>query len=59
MAEEDGGEKPDIRDAEYDEIFGEAEPWSPVETKLVVGSLIAAFVALVVFGTLVNAYLLP
>jgi hypothetical protein len=45
----------------YDEtadVFEGAEPWEPVETKLVLWSFIVAALALAVFGTLVNIYLL-
>jgi len=44
--------------AEIDEVFEGAEPWEPIETKLVLWSFIVAAVALAVFGTLVNIYLL-
>ena len=43
---------------EAEDVFEGAEPWEPVETKLVVWSFIVAAVALAVFGTLVNIYLL-
>ena len=35
-----------------------AEPWSPVETRLVVWSFVAAAIALILGGILVNVYLL-
>lgn len=40
------------------DVFDNPEPWSSFETKLVVWSFSIAFVALVVFGLLVNKYLL-
>ena len=43
---------------EAEDVFEGAEPWEPIETKLVVWSFIVAAVALAVFGTLVNIYLL-
>ncbi len=47
------------RDAgDLDNVFGDAEPWDPVETKLVVGSLIAAVFFLAVFGFLINRFIL-
>ena len=35
-----------------------AEPWLPIETKLIAGSVIAGTIALIVLATLVNMYLL-
>ena len=43
---------------EVEDVFEGAEPWEPIETKLVVWSFIVAAIALAVFGTLVNIYLL-
>jgi hypothetical protein len=43
---------------EAEDVFEGAEPWEPIETKLVVWSFVVAAVALAVFGTLVNIYLL-
>ena len=43
---------------EAEDVFEGAEPWEPVETKLVLWSFIVAAIALAVFGTLVNIYLL-
>jgi hypothetical protein len=43
---------------EAEDVFEGAEPWEPIETKLVVWSFIVAAVALAIFGTLVNIYLL-
>jgi hypothetical protein len=49
-----------LKGGEYDaeDIFAGAEPWSPVETKLVIWSFVAAAVALAVGGILVNIYIL-
>lgn len=44
-------------DYESEDVFADAEPWSPVETKLVVWSFVAALFFLVVFGVLVNIYI--
>ena len=41
-----------------EEAMSGAEPWAPVETKLVVWSFIAAAIALVVFGAIINATIL-
>jgi hypothetical protein len=41
-----------------EESMGEAEPWEPIETKLVVYSLIIGTVAIVVLGVLVNKFIL-
>lgn len=43
---------------EAEDVFAGAEPWDPIETKLVVGSLVAALLLLVVLGILVNIYIL-
>ncbi|MBT3207956.1 MAG: hypothetical protein HN704_05380 [Bacteroidetes bacterium] len=40
------------------DVFDNPEPWSKIETKLVVYSFIAAIISLVVFGFFVNKYLL-
>ena len=40
------------------DVFEGAEPWEPIETKLVLWSFVVAAIALAVFGTLVNIYLL-
>jgi hypothetical protein len=45
-------------DYEVEDVFEGAEEWSPVETKLVVWSFVAAVVALAIGGTLVNMYIL-
>ena len=47
---EDAHEVNDTREAE--------EPWLPIETKLVVGSVIAGIVTLIVLATLVHMFLL-
>ena len=46
--------------ADYDaeDVFAGAEPWEPIETKIVIGSFVAAFFFLIVLGTLVNIYFL-
>ncbi len=55
----DGGQGTLSTDAyEAEDVFEGAEPWEPVETKLVLWSFIVAAIALAVFGTLVNIYLL-
>jgi hypothetical protein len=41
-----------------EDVFAGAEPWIPIETKLVVGSFIAAIVSLAIFGTLINIFIL-
>ncbi len=38
--------------------FEECEPWSPVETKLVLGSFATAGICLVLFGYLINKFIL-
>jgi hypothetical protein len=43
---------------EAEDVFEGAEPWHPIETKVVVGSFIAAAIALVVFGILIHIYIL-
>lgn len=43
---------------EAEDVFENAEPWSPIETKIVLASFGAAILALVVFGYLINAYIL-
>ncbi len=40
------------------DVFDNPEPWEPIETKLVVWSFVIAFVALGLFGYLVNKYIL-
>jgi len=42
-----------------EDILSGAEPWDPVETKLVLWSFAVAILVLAVGGTLVNLYLLP
>ena len=41
-----------------EDVFEGAEPWEPVETKIVVGSFIAAAITLVIFGYLIHVYIL-
>jgi len=43
---------------EAEDVFAGAEEWHPIETKLVVGSFIAALIALVVLGVLINILIL-
>lgn len=43
---------------EAEDVFENAEPWDPVETKLVVGSLSVALILLIVFGVLIDMYIL-
>jgi hypothetical protein len=43
---------------EVEDVFEGAEEWSPVETKLVIWSFVAAGIALAIGGTLVNMYIL-
>lgn len=43
---------------EAEDVLAGAEPWSPTETKLVVWSFVAALIALVLFGALINIYVL-
>ena len=40
------------------DVFDNPEPWSKAETKLVLYSFAAAFVSLVIFGFLVNKFIL-
>jgi hypothetical protein len=51
-----GSLRGDAYDAE--DVFEGAEPWDPIETKIVVGSFIAAAIALVVFAILIHIYIL-
>lgn len=41
-----------------EDVLENAEPWEPIETKIVLASFGAALLALVVFGLLINAYVL-
>jgi hypothetical protein len=43
---------------EAQDVFEGAEPWDPIETKVVVGSFIAAAIALVIFAILIHIYIL-
>lgn len=47
---------PDLDDAA--DVFREPEPWDPIESKLVAWSFGLAFVSLIVFGVLINLYIL-
>jgi len=40
------------------DVFEGAEPWDPIETKVVLGSFLAAAVSLVVFAILIHIYIL-
>ncbi len=44
--------------SEEDDVFEGAEPWDPIETKIVVGSFIAAIIFLAIFGYLINVFIL-
>jgi hypothetical protein len=43
---------------EAEDVFENAEPWSPIETKIVLGSFAVAIVLLIVFGYLINTFIL-
>lgn len=45
-------------DYEAEDVFAGAEPWEPIETKLVLGSFAAALFFLVLFGILIHIYIL-
>ena len=47
-----------IDETEKTDLFDNPEPWSKYETKLVLYSFVSAIVLLVIFGFLVNKYLL-
>ncbi len=47
-----------VTDQQVVDVFDNPEPWAPIETKLVAGSFILAFILLIVFGFLINKYLL-
>jgi hypothetical protein len=52
--------KPEVvgdTDAE-DARYGTEEPWLPIETKLVVGSITGGVIALIVLATMVNMFIL-
>lgn len=55
-------EKQEIREMteteEMADVFDNPEPWSTAETKLVAYSFAAALIALVIFGILINKYIL-
>lgn len=48
----------DTPEMDLADVFDNPEPWSKDETKLVLWSFAAAFVSLVIFGLLVNKYIL-
>lgn len=43
---------------EAEDVFAGAEPWEPIETKLVLWSFAAALFFLVVLGVLIHVYIL-
>ena len=43
---------------EAEDVFEGAEPWDPIETKVVLGSFIAAAITLVIFAILIHIYIL-
>ena len=43
---------------EAEDVLSGAEPWDPIETKIVVGSFIAAAISLVIFAILIHIYIL-
>ena len=43
---------------ESEDILEGAEPWEPIETKIVLGSFGAAIILLVIFALLINKYIL-
>ena len=58
-----GGEKPQLGSLtadsyEAEDVFENAEPWDPVETKMVLYSFATAIVCLAVFGYLIHVYVL-
>ena len=54
-----GGQPPKTEKAGAEEAtYTSVEPWLPIETKLVVGSLIAGVVSLIVLAVLVHMFLL-
>ncbi len=59
-----GGDKPQqgsltADSYEAEDIFENAEPWDPIETKMVLYSFATAIVCLAVFGYLINTFILP
>ena len=44
---------------EAEDVFENAEPWDPIETKMVVYSWAAAVLFLAIFSYLINKYVLP
>lgn len=43
---------------EAEDVFEGAEPWDPIETKIVLFSFAAALICLAVFAFLINTFLL-
>ena len=61
MSEKTSTKIPDpggINEQEEIDLFDNPEPWMPIETKLVVWSFVIALIALVVFGFVINKYIL-
>ncbi len=59
-----GGDKPQqgsltADSYEAEDVFENAEPWDPIETKMVLYSFATAIVCLAVFGYLINTFILP
>jgi hypothetical protein len=45
-------------DSESTIDFGSEEPWAPIETQMVIGSLVGGLIALVVLAFLVHVFIL-
>jgi hypothetical protein len=43
---------------EAENVLENAEPWDPIETKIVIGSFLAALICLIIFGYLINVFIL-
>jgi len=43
---------------DVEDVLENAEPWDPIETKIVLGSFAAAIFFLAIFGYLINIYIL-
>ncbi|MCP4677949.1 MAG: hypothetical protein GY854_21025 [Deltaproteobacteria bacterium] len=43
---------------EAEDVFENAEPWDPIETKIIIGSFATAIILLIVFGYLINTFIL-
>jgi len=53
-----GGQKTEAVDSFVEPTYEAEEPWLPIETKMVVGSLIAGMIALVLLAVLVHMFIL-